>query len=769
MLALLVVSCFFCYFVGKYSNVMKQTCGRWRHLIQPVRYTLLYIYLCMAVLLSPLPAMGQQTQYGKLSGQLRQWVRHEAQRLPKQKSMGRHVQPQVCAFVQTRSATDADALPQHGCTVLRQYGDISIVQMPLSSVPALSADARVCRIEAQHGTRPLLDSVYIQVGAREVYAAQQLPQAFTGRGVVVGVQDVGFDLTHPTFLDRNTSSWRIQRFWDMLSTDTIDSPLFVGAAYEGEALKTYAHSRDAHLISHGTHTAGIAAGTGFGTAYRGVAYDSQLCLVSNAVSDDAELIDSTQRYKYTYATDALGFQYIFDYAEACGLPCVINFSEGSTQDFHGDDILYNEVINRMTGPGHILVAAVGNDGWQRNYFRKPRGEQAMGAFIRKWGKRVAFTLQADTSFDLRLKVWNHQQPETYVLPMSEVLLAPDSTFTDTLALCSDNYVLTVQAYPSCYDPTQTCYDVALSADIRVGMVKAVSVEVMGKEADVAFYRLVGELYDNALDPTLSAGDASHSILSPSCAASVIAVGATAYRTQYVNSVGDVQVYNAGTHGQRAHYSAIGPTYDGRIKPDVMAPGTNIISSYSSYYISEQASPESSLVSTFAYNGRTYAWQSDAGTSMAAPVVAGVIALWLQARPDLSPADVMDVLRATCRRPDPSLTYPNNLYGYGEIDAYRGLLYLLGIDGIADLSHQQPTRATFSIDAQGCVTVHLTAPASCPFSIQVYNTAGQRLATHQFAAGQCQYTFSLAHLPHGIYALQLNGGNDGFTGSTLVRR
>ena len=108
------------------------------------------------------------------------------------------------------------------------------------------------------------------------------------------------------------------------------------------------------------------------------------------------------------------------------MPCVINFSEGSTQDFHGDDILYNEVINRMTGPGHILVAAVGNDGWQRNYFRKPRGEQTMGAFIRKWGKRVAFTLQADTSFDLRLKVWNHQQPETYVLPMSEVLLAPDS-------------------------------------------------------------------------------------------------------------------------------------------------------------------------------------------------------------------------------------------------------------------------------------------------------------------------------------------------------
>lgn len=154
---------------------MKHTRGQWRHQIQPARYTLLYIYLCIAVLLSPMPAMGKQVQYGKLSGQLRQWVRHEAQRSTRFNAQGQHLQPQVCAFVQTRSAADTDALSQHGCTVLRQYGDISIVQMPLNSVPALSADARVCRIEAQRGTRPLLDSVYIQVGAREVYAAQQLP------------------------------------------------------------------------------------------------------------------------------------------------------------------------------------------------------------------------------------------------------------------------------------------------------------------------------------------------------------------------------------------------------------------------------------------------------------------------------------------------------------------------------------------------------------------------------------------------------------------
>jgi len=52
-----------------------------------------------------------------------------------------------------------------------------------------------------------------------------------------------------------------------------------------------------------------------------------------------------------------------------------------------------------------------------------------------------------------------------------------------------------------------------------------------------------------------------------------------------------------------------------------------------------------------------------------------------------PAEAIEALRHTCRRPDPSLAYPNNEYGHGEIDAYRGLLYLIGADGIEKISRQ----------------------------------------------------------------------------------
>ena len=57
----------------------------------------------------------------------------------------------------------------------------------------------------------------------------------------------------------------------------------------------------------------------------------------------------------------------------------------------------------------------------------------------------------------------------------------------------------------------------------------------------------------AVDPTLNAGDNSHSILSPSSAPSVICVGATGYRTSFLNYLGEKKVYNNGEHGQRTPF------------------------------------------------------------------------------------------------------------------------------------------------------------------------------------------------------------------------
>ena len=192
---------------------------------------------------------------------------------------------------------------------------------------------------------------------------------------------------------------RIRRFWDQLSTDTIGSKLYVGQEYvTTEDIQNYRHSRDGMLSGHGTHTLGIAAGTGFDTPYRGIAYESDICLVSNAVTSDTVLIDEAQRWKYTTATDALGFKYIFDYAEQEGKPCVISFSEGSYEDLHGDNQLFAAVLDSLVGPGRIVIASAGNEGFHNTFIRKPRGVEQTGAFVRRWGKDNAFLMKSDGPF-----------------------------------------------------------------------------------------------------------------------------------------------------------------------------------------------------------------------------------------------------------------------------------------------------------------------------------------------------------------------------------
>ena len=141
--------------------------------------------------------------------------------------------PTVCAFI--RITDDADRiLRQNGCQKLAQAGNIYIAAIPADRLGALSQERNVSRIEARRGTHALMDSMAIHLNALPVYAGTSLPQAYTGKDVVMGIMDIGFDLTHPNFYDAQASNYRIKRLWDQISPDTIGSSLFVGRDYSGE-------------------------------------------------------------------------------------------------------------------------------------------------------------------------------------------------------------------------------------------------------------------------------------------------------------------------------------------------------------------------------------------------------------------------------------------------------------------------------------------------------------------------------------------------------
>ncbi|MFQ5631572.1 MAG: S8 family serine peptidase, partial [bacterium] len=102
-------------------------------------------------------------------------------------------------------------------------------------------------------------------------------------------------------------------------------------------------------------------------------------------------------------------------------------------------------------------------------------------------------------------------------------------------------------------------------------------------------------------------------------------------------------------GTRVGFSSIGPTFDGRIKPDVMAMGAGV-----------------SLVNVNSTDG----YFTGQGTSFSCPLVAGVAAQILSAHPHLTPLQVNQALRMTADRANA----PDNEYGYGIIDAREAITY-----------------------------------------------------------------------------------------------
>jgi serine protease AprX len=106
---------------------------------------------------------------------------------------------------------------------------------------------------------------------------------------------------------------------------------------------------------------------------------------------------------------------------------------------------------------------------------------------------------------------------------------------------------------------------------------------------------------------------------------------------FVISVGGSDELGNSGKGTRAYWSSAGRTQDGFQKPEVLAPGAHIVSTLAPNSAFQYLCPACIVGGSYFKAG---------GTSMAAPVVAGAVALLLQARPDLSPDDVKSMLMAT---------------------------------------------------------------------------------------------------------------------------
>lgn len=695
--------------------------------------------LLLIILLAPaLTTMWGQTQ--KMSPLVRETMlkADEVQRAKGQQPSSRK---RMTAFVRT---SDAGALHRNDCHILASFGDIHIASIPVSRLRSLAQCSTVSRIEAGRSCTAQLDSAAMAVNVSPVWAyqsavpaeaSQPVQTGLTGKGVVVGLMDIGFDLTHPIFYSSDGSRYRIKALWDQLDLTPGGQPVtgqdttYIGRQYIGEeALLALGHTYDGYIVTHGTHTAGTAAGGtvgfvpqamealqkampyGIDTRYfSGMAPDADICLVANATTNNADSIPEENDALYTTALDALGFKYLFDYADAHGQPCVASFSEGSYPDMAGEDQLYAEVLNSMLGPGHILVASAGNECRHWTYVSKPLGKEKAGAFIYARLKSSGYTIRSSDKMTLRLTTYpDNADPIVRDYHTDQCIWQGEDSdvFTDTITIDKRQLVVYMAAYPSCYNPEDWVTELYIKAldDRYVGYKPAMSITLLGDTVSSEIFSTGGFFDSNKKDPTLCDFESTHNIHTPSGLPGVISVGSVNTRQNFGSLSGDIQHEDFGPLGHHSTFSSIGPSMCGEPKPDVAAPGSIVVCSYSSFFHEKNPNPWD--ITTFDWNGRTYLWTGGSGTSMATPIVAGIIATWLQVCPTLTPAQAMEAIAATATKPEDFNWYPvltdgahtrNYYHGYGVIDAYAGLQYVLShFTAIQTVERDDSPAATYDI-------------------------------------------------------------------------
>ncbi len=739
-----------------------------------MKRTILYLVVLTMGILSDSAFAQTTVNSGKVSAHLQEMVAHTATK---------DGQKSVSTLATLVIPCDAPAFfERHGCRMIDSIGRIYIVNIPLGEVAALSNNDTVERLEAERMPRPQMDVTPQQVNATGLYAGTNLPQAYTGAGVVAGVFDCYFDFTHPVFRDANpvkgtehlenrdnavkNGDLRISYYYDFHWPNADGS---LGHALENASeIAAQQHSLHTRNGIHGTHVAGIMAGSAVEGQYQGMAPEADIYLV-DFNSDREQFANPDEN---TSAIAVLGFKKIFDKAAEANKPCVVNFSSGESVIFTAQRVLEGEAMQALTGPGRIIVSSAGNDGTRSCYLEKDSSDYQAGTGIENGlygGQIIDIDLITPgdqyVRFDFMGMGLTGGGIEGTIAFHTDSIDATGSHFSATVSLGEVQLDVTPLDYQ---DPRGNVYHIHGTMPNPVYLLLCGATVLLSSNNPAYMYSDIA--YSPFLNvsgvPQYSFAKKGYSITWPAMLPGIIAVGATGYKNTFVNIDGqtnDDLISFAPDHtGYITKFSSCGPTFDGHTKPDVVAPGYNINSAYNSFY-EDFAGMRKNLTHTGTYNGQTYYYLAESGTSMAAPVVAGVIALWLQAKPDLTPAQALEVIRLTATHPEDTLTYPNNTYGYGQIDAYRGLLEVLNLPvRIPELSQTQPQGVTFRVENK-----HLYAdfggntPSKMVFNI--YSIDGRLMLTQSG-----KNPVDLSALKTGVYAVQLITDNKATTGSTLIR-
>jgi len=693
----------------------------------------------------------------------------------------------LSAIIKVASPAVADsALESIHAAVGTRAGNIWTVRVPLAAVRAFTLLPGIEYIQLDEPVvSPHLELARKDTRVDSVHGGYNLPMAYSGKNVVVGVIDFGFDYNHPAFYDTTGSAYRIKRVWKLNSTGAAPAPYGYGREIiDSNAMR--ATATDNAEQTHGTSTASIAAGSGFGSRinnnilYRGMAYDADLVLVG--VRRDS-IGPQWRNGSFTDFID--GIDYIFKYASSVSKPAVVNISWGSQSGPHDGSTLFNQACDNLSGAGKMVVMSAGNEGQTKLHLSK------------------TFTT-TDTAVSTFLKFTPTHYKRTWV----DIWGGPGKTFCAAATLynssmaagnstgftCLDNSIHSQYLISS--NGSDTCFVEYINTTADLNGKSHMLINIWNKGTDslgLVFRGTSGTInmwdeyyyygykygYQSSFDSLGQAwavsGETSMTASDMGSGEKVLLVGAHITRPNWTSIVGPYYIPGAVT-GNIASFSSHGPLVDGRVKPDITAPGQMVLTAVNSKdtsYTGIGTSAPYVVGSYLGTGGKYYFYAAFSGTSASAPVASGIVALMLQANPTLTPEKIKEHIFQSAIQDTHTGALPvngDNTWGHGKINAYGAIKRVLQQSGVYVFKGKKLDCVLFPNPNRGSFTLDYTGEHAESLNMQVLDAAGHVVSADLWNvhSGQNQRMLNLSALPKGLYLVSLSSPAGSVSMRTIVQ-
>ncbi len=694
----------------------------------------------------------------------------------------------VAALMKVSEDFDPSQFDSYQVEVNTALETLYTVHIPIDQYADFLEVPGIAYIELTKKVHPKLETALEASQVDRVHLGENLSQKYSGKGVVMGIIDFGFDYTHPTFYDSEGDTYRIKKVWEQ---NTLEGEPPAGFSYGRELSSEQSlleAQTDIPLTGHGTHVAGIAAGSGgaLNELYRGVAYESDIVLVS---VNSREGISG----KNTGVID--GINYIFQYADSVGKPAVVNLSQGHHTGPHDGTSLADQAIDALSGPGRIIVGAVGNEGDASGFYLHfdhdfenedtilsyvvwPDGISAGNTLVDIWGEEGA-------NFEVSIEVFN---PRTKVQEAVSASLDSDNPVSFVSGTLVDlegdtlYYEGGIEINPLNNRPHALLFidntgqsegeDVDFNDLLDNDFVQlrfqadrgTVHAYAANNSGEAFFTDLSGIGADEFIEGTRVLGGNPNSTMGElgGTARSIISVGGYTTKNSFMNTNGD-EVSLDEVIGEPYVRTSRGPTLDGRLKPEISAPANLIASAENSFYAEFDPLVEVGQIDKG--DGSHWSFGIRRGTSTAAPLVAGIAGLMLELAPDLDPEGIKELMATHAEQDDFTGALPNQVWGHGKINAY-GIISSMEQLTSALSDQVVGTIRIFPNPNKGHFSLH--ADLTGELHISIFDLQGRSVFDKQFFKDNSTLNLDLPQNLEGMYFLKLRQNDRAFSVKLFIK-